>query len=117
MEGLDPNGIQTNCWRESEWCLFPDEDLATVERNIASSEWSHLSVVRTGFAIHLMEPHLSKMKQDLEQLANLLFNVYTNLKITVIGLGDYESVDILQKIDGIIGIRARHPSRWLIQKQ
>ncbi|MBT5122295.1 MAG: phosphoglycolate phosphatase, partial [Euryarchaeota archaeon] len=60
MEGLDPNGIQTNCWRESEWCLFPDEDLATVERNIASSEWSHLSVVRTGFAIHLMEPHLSK---------------------------------------------------------
>ena len=60
MEGLDPNGIQTNCWRESDWCLFPDEDLATVEMNIASSEWSHLSVVRTGFAIHLMEPHLSK---------------------------------------------------------
>ena len=60
MDGLDPNGIQTNCWRESEWCLFPDEDLATVERNIASSEWSHLSVVRTGFEIHLMEPHLSK---------------------------------------------------------
>ena len=24
------------------------------------SQWSHLSVVRTGFAIHLMEPHLSK---------------------------------------------------------
>tara|TARA_B110000444_G_scaffold257764_1_gene296978 strand:- start:5298 stop:6176 length:879 start_codon:yes stop_codon:yes gene_type:complete len=60
IEGLDPNGIQTNDWRESEWCLFPDEDLAAVEHHISQSEWSHLSVVRTGFAIHLMEPHLSK---------------------------------------------------------
>ena len=27
---------------------------------MASGPWPHLSVVRTGFAIHLMEPHLSK---------------------------------------------------------
>ena len=60
IEGLDPNGIQTNDWRESEWCLFPDEDLEAVEHHMKQSEWSHLSVVRTGFAIHLMEPHLSK---------------------------------------------------------
>ncbi|MFB1005291.1 MAG: phosphoglycolate phosphatase [Candidatus Poseidoniaceae archaeon] len=60
IEGLDSGGIQTNDWRESEWCLFPDEDLAAVQQHIQASEWSHLSVVRTGFAIHLMEPHLSK---------------------------------------------------------
>jgi hydroxymethylpyrimidine pyrophosphatase-like HAD family hydrolase len=40
--------------------LFPYEDLEAVQEGIASSEWSHLSVIRTGFAIHLMEPHLSK---------------------------------------------------------
>ncbi|MBT61356.1 MAG: phosphoglycolate phosphatase [Euryarchaeota archaeon] len=60
IPGLDPKGIQTNQWRESEWCLFTDEDLEAVTHHIKNSEWSHLSVVRTGFAIHLMEPHLSK---------------------------------------------------------
>ena len=24
---IDPEGITTNAWRESEWCLFTDEDL------------------------------------------------------------------------------------------
>ena len=60
IDGLDPQGIATNRWRESEWCLFPNEDLEAVKATLAESEWSHLSVVRTGFAIHLMEPHLSK---------------------------------------------------------
>lgn len=60
IPGLNANGIATNRWRESEWCLYPDEDLEAVQHHIASSEWSQLSVVRTGFAIHLMEPHLSK---------------------------------------------------------
>ena len=60
VEGVDPYGIATNRWRESEWCLFPNEPLEAISKSIAQSEWSHLSVVRTGFAIHLMEPHLSK---------------------------------------------------------
>ena len=60
IDGLDPNGIATNRWRESEWCLFPYENLETVTAAMATSPWPHLSVVRTGFAIHLMEPHLSK---------------------------------------------------------
>ena len=59
-QDIDPNGITTNAWRESEWCLFADEDLETVTSSISQSEWKHLDVVRTGFAIHLMEPHLSK---------------------------------------------------------
>ena len=27
IDGLDPQGIATNRWRESEWCLHPDEPL------------------------------------------------------------------------------------------
>lgn len=57
---LDPIGIQSNQWRESEWCLHPNEDLELIRSHLAESEWSHLSALRTGFAIHLMEPHLSK---------------------------------------------------------
>ena len=60
IEGLDWKGIETNQWRESEWCLSPNEDLKRIEELIASSQWSHLSVIKTGFAIHLMEPQLSK---------------------------------------------------------
>ena len=57
---IDARGIQTNAWRESEWCLFADEDLELVTSSIEGSDWSNLDVIRTGFAIHLMEPHLSK---------------------------------------------------------
>ena len=68
---IDPEGITTNAWRESEWCLFTDEDLDAVNRWVSNSEYSDLSVVRTGFAIHLMEPHLSKgegLKVALEKM-------------------------------------------------
>jgi phosphoglycolate phosphatase (TIGR01487 family) len=60
IDGLEAAGIATNTWRESEWCLHPEEDLEAIEHALTSSPWAHLSVVRTGFAIHLMEPHLSK---------------------------------------------------------
>jgi len=60
MIDVDAKGITTNAWRESEWCLFADEDLDAVNSWVANSEYSDLSVVRTGFAIHIMEPHLSK---------------------------------------------------------
>jgi phosphoglycolate phosphatase (TIGR01487 family) len=58
--GLDSRGITTNDWRESEWCLFPNEDLSAITKLISKSQYADLSVVKTGFAIHLMEPHLSK---------------------------------------------------------
>lgn len=53
-------GIESNQWRESEWCLEPGENLEEIRHHLARSEWSHLVALRTGFAIHLMEPHLSK---------------------------------------------------------
>lgn len=67
IPGLDSSGIATNTWRESEWCLHPDEDLHAIESELATSAWVDLSVVRTGFAIHLMDPCLSK-GQGLEAL-------------------------------------------------
>ena len=60
ISGLNWEGIETNQWRESEWCLLPNENLELITELIENSQWSHLSVVRTGFAIHLMEPQLSK---------------------------------------------------------
>jgi len=60
MPDLDSKGITTNAWRESEWCLFPDEDLNAINDTIAQSEYSNITTVRTGFAIHLTEPHITK---------------------------------------------------------
>jgi len=60
IDGLDPNGIESNAWRESEWCLRISEDDIRIKEELAQSEWDDLLVVRTGFAIHLTEPHLTK---------------------------------------------------------
>ena len=60
LPGLNPSGIASNRWRESEWCLHPGEDLEAIRSSLSDSSWSNLSVIRTGFAIHLMDPVLSK---------------------------------------------------------
>ena len=56
IEGLDPEGIESNRWRETEWCLIEIEDWEEVRGAIASSEWSDISVIPTGFAVHLTIP-------------------------------------------------------------
>ena len=56
IEGLNPEGIESNRWRETEWCLTEVEDWEEVRDAIASSEWSDISVVPTGFAVHLTIP-------------------------------------------------------------
>ena len=68
LPGLNPDGIASNRWRESEWCLQPGEDLEAIRSSLSESPWSNLSVIRTGFAIHLMDPVLSK-GAGLEALA------------------------------------------------
>lgn len=68
LPGLNPSGIASNRWRESEWCLRPGEDLEAIRSFLSDSPWSNLSVIRTGFAIHLMDPVLSK-GAGLEALA------------------------------------------------
>lgn len=60
IHGLDPKGIGSNEWRESEWCLKPEEDYLKICQHLSASKWQDLAVVKTGFAIHLMEKNLSK---------------------------------------------------------
>ena len=60
ISGFDAAGIESNEWRESEWCLQTREDDEEMQRLLADTEWFDLSIVRTGFAIHLADPELHK---------------------------------------------------------
>ena len=60
IQGLDPKGIESNRWRETEWCLKETEEFEIMESLIANSEWSDLEVVPTGFAVHIAKPGINK---------------------------------------------------------
>jgi len=60
IEGLDPSGIESNRWRETEWCLSETDSFELMKSLIADSEWSDLEVVSTGFAVHIASPGLNK---------------------------------------------------------
>ena len=60
IEGLDPSGIESNRWRETEWCLSETDSFELMKSLIADSEWSDLEVVSTGFAVHIARPGLNK---------------------------------------------------------
>ena len=60
IDGLDPAGIESNRWRETEWCLKDDGNYEAIQDAIEGSQYSELSVVPTGFAIHLCTPGLDK---------------------------------------------------------
>ena len=60
IEGLDPRGIESNRWRETEWCLSNTDSFEQMKSLIADSEWSDLEVVSTGFAVHIANPGLDK---------------------------------------------------------
>lgn len=60
IDGLDPAGIESNRWRETEWCLAEVGNYEAIRDAIAASQYSELSVVPTGFAIHLCTPGIDK---------------------------------------------------------
>ncbi len=60
IESLDPRGIESNRWRETEWCLSETDSFDLMKELIAGSEWSDLEVVSTGFAVHIASPGLNK---------------------------------------------------------
>ena len=60
IEGLDPRGIESNRWRETEWCLSETDSFDLMKTLIADSEWSDLEVVSTGLAVHIASPGLNK---------------------------------------------------------
>ncbi|MCH1592187.1 MAG: phosphoglycolate phosphatase [Candidatus Thalassarchaeaceae archaeon] len=60
INGLDPKGIESNRWRETEWCLSETDSFELMRKLIADSEWSDLEVVSTGYAVHIASPGLNK---------------------------------------------------------
>ncbi len=70
IEDLDPRGIESNRWRETEWCLKETDSHESIRDLLAESEWSDLNVETTGFAVHISKPGLTKasgLKIALEQ--------------------------------------------------
>ena len=55
IEGLDPKGIETNRWRETEWCLLDTENYKKMRDALKTSRWPDLQIVPTGFAVHITE--------------------------------------------------------------
>tara|TARA_B100000959_G_scaffold274955_1_gene327555 strand:- start:3833 stop:4558 length:726 start_codon:yes stop_codon:yes gene_type:complete len=60
IEGLDPRGIESNRWRETEWCLKETDSHDRMRELLAESKWSDLEVTTTGFAVHIAQPGLNK---------------------------------------------------------
>lgn len=60
MGEIDPAGIESNRWRETEWCVSGPYDVDRMRALLADSEWSDLRVVGTGFAIHVTERGVNK---------------------------------------------------------
>ncbi len=60
IDGFNPDGIESNRWRETEWCLYPDEDYDKMRSLLSSSQWDDLLVVKTGFAIHIISSKIDK---------------------------------------------------------
>ena len=60
IDGLDPRGIESNRWRETEWCLKETDQFNSMVDLLAESEWSDLEVVPTGFAVHIVKPGIDK---------------------------------------------------------
>ena len=60
IDGFDDAGIESNRWRETEWCLYEREDEELMCQLLAYTEWSDLIVVSTGFAIHITAPGVDK---------------------------------------------------------
>ena len=60
MQEIDPEGIESNRWRETEWCVSGPYDVNRMRTLLAESEWSDLRVVGTGFAIHVTERGVNK---------------------------------------------------------
>ena len=60
IDGLDPAGIESNRWRETEWCLKEVDNYEAIREAIEGSQYNELLIVPTGFAIHICTPGLDK---------------------------------------------------------
>jgi len=60
IEGFDVKGIESNRWRETEWCMYETGQEHLMKQLLSDTEWSDLEVVSTGFAIHITCPGVDK---------------------------------------------------------
>ena len=60
IEGFDVEGIESNRWRETEWCMIETGMEHQMRELLSQTEWSDLLVVSTGFAIHITCPGIDK---------------------------------------------------------
>jgi len=60
IEGLDSRGIESNRWRETEWCLKETNYHEQIRDLLTDSEWGDLEVISTGFAVHIAKSGLDK---------------------------------------------------------
>ena len=70
IDGFDDKGIESNRWRETEWCMYETGQEHLMRELLSQTEWSDLLVVSTGFAIHITCPGIDKeagLRVALEQ--------------------------------------------------
>ena len=70
IDGFDVKGIESNRWRETEWCMYETGMEHQMRGLLSKTEWSDLLVVSTGFAIHITCPGIDKeagLRMALEQ--------------------------------------------------
>jgi len=70
IDGFDVKGIESNRWRETEWCMYETGMEHQMRALLSKTEWSDLLVVSTGFAIHITCPGIDKeagLRMALEQ--------------------------------------------------
>lgn len=60
INSIDPRGIESNRWRETEWCISGPQDIGKMRELLKESEFSDLRIVGTGFAIHVTETGINK---------------------------------------------------------
>jgi len=60
IDGFDVKGIESNRWRETEWCMYETGQEQLMKQLLSDTEWSDLEVVSTGFAIHITCPGVDK---------------------------------------------------------
>jgi len=68
IEGLDAAGIESNRWRETEWCLKEVDNYEAILDAIKGSQYDDLVISPTGFAIHICSPGIDKGNGVLEAL-------------------------------------------------
>jgi len=86
-----------------EWVDSPQREIKSSSKPSRTFDISDLVTTLTPLDLVLvidstesMDPFRNKIQDNVIELSDILFQVFSNLKLTIVGLGDYESSDTLQ---------------------